>query len=168
MQRLMGQGRGGHGACSCRLETSTCLWVVGATGGGQGLEERNEGHVFRGFQLVEGWEAPWTLCRQDWRRVGGRRVTSDGNPEGGTQQEAKSSGCAGEAPSLGVPTVSGTGSCFTSMTLLDPQIVLGRECDVPIFRMRKQRLQKSVQSQVSSLRALNSPLAHQGQPGCGG
>ena len=33
-------------------------------------------------------------------------------------------------------------SCFTSMILVDPQIALGSRCDVPVFQMAEQRLQR--------------------------
>lgn len=46
--------------------------------------------------------------------------------------------------------------------LVGSSLILESGCDVPIFQMRKQRLQKWIQSRVPSHRTLHSLFAHQG------
>ena len=133
----------GGGAAGVRLAPSELRSAGRQWEAREGLEE----HVKARFpedSALAGWGGVlWTGGRQDasrWRREVGHvgRWAQGRDPAGGE----KSRVCSRGPQFWGPNNVRHRGSCFTSMSLFDPQIVLGSRCDVPIFQVRKQRLQR--------------------------
>lgn len=132
----------------------------------EGLEEHEESFVFRRVMLAERWET-LDFVQMRLEKSGKQAGHAGWEPGKSHSRRQKVQGVLEKPPGLGSQQCQALWQLRYIHELVGSSLILESGCDVPIFQMRKQRLQRWIQSHVPSHRTLHSPFAHQGLPGWG-